>query len=106
MTESTFPQYPRLVLSKGREKSLLRRHPWVFSGAVSRLEGKANLGETIDIVDHQGKWLARGARSPASQIRARVWTFDKTESIDIAFSPAACAGRSSGATGWRKRRSG
>lgn len=52
MTESTFPQYPRLVLSKGREKSLLRRHPWVFSGAVSRLEGKANLGETIDIVDH------------------------------------------------------
>lgn len=85
MTESTFPQYPRLVLSKGREKSLLRRHPWVFSGAVSRLEGKANLGETIDIVDHQGKWLARGAWSPASQIRARVWTFDKAESIDIAF---------------------
>ncbi|EAR6915448.1 hypothetical protein EWR41_22265, partial [Salmonella enterica] len=85
MTESTFPQYPRLVLSKGREKSLLRRHPWVFSGAVSRLEGKANLGETIDIVDNQGKWLARGAWSPASQIRARVWTFDKAESIDIAF---------------------
>lgn len=85
MTESTFSQYPRLVLSKGREKSLLRRHPWVFSGAVSRLEGKANLGETIDIVDHQGKWLARGAWSPASQIRARVWTFDKAESIDIAF---------------------
>ncbi|MGQ7170956.1 acylphosphatase, partial [Escherichia sp. R-CC3] len=42
-------------------------------------------GETIDIVDHQGKWLARGAYSPASQIRARVWTFDPSESIDIAF---------------------
>lgn len=75
----------RLVLAKGREKSLLRRHPWVFSGAVARLEGKAGLGETIDIVDHQGKWLARGAYSPASQIRARVWTFDKNETIDIAF---------------------
>lgn len=75
----------RLVLAKGREKSLLRRHPWVFSGAVARMEGKANLGETIDIVDHQGKWLARGAFSPASQIRARVWTFDKNESVDIAF---------------------
>lgn len=49
------------------------------------MEGKANLGETIDIVDHQGKWLARGAYSPASQIRARVWTFDKSESIDIDF---------------------
>ena len=73
------------MLAKGREKSLLRRHPWVFSGAVARLEGKAGLGETIDIVDHQGKWLARGAYSPASQIRARVWTFDRDESIDIAF---------------------
>ncbi|EPR3206663.1 23S rRNA (cytosine(1962)-C(5))-methyltransferase RlmI [Enterobacter hormaechei] len=75
----------RLVLAKGREKSLLRRHPWVFSGAVARMEGKASLGETIDIVDHQGKWLARGAYSPASQIRARVWTFNKEEAIDIDF---------------------
>jgi 23S rRNA (cytosine1962-C5)-methyltransferase len=75
----------RLVLTKGREKSLLRRHPWVFSGAVARMEGKASLGETVDIVDSQGKWLARGAFSPASQIRARVWTFDKEEAIDIDF---------------------
>ena len=85
MTESTSARFPRLVLAKGREKSLLRRHPWVFSGAVSRMEGKARLGETIDIVDAQGKWLARGAFSPESQIRARVWTFDKNEVIDIAF---------------------
>ncbi|MGK9172750.1 23S rRNA (cytosine(1962)-C(5))-methyltransferase RlmI [Yokenella regensburgei] len=75
----------RLILTKGREKSLLRRHPWVFSGAVARMEGKASLGETVDIVDAQGKWLARGAFSPASQIRARVWTFDKNEAIDIDF---------------------
>lgn len=75
----------RLVLSKGREKSLLRRHPWIFSGAVARLEGKAGSGETVDIVDWQGRWLARGAYSPASQIRARVWTFDHEEQIDIAF---------------------
>lgn len=73
------------MLAKGREKSLLRRHPWVFSGAVARMEGKAAPGETIDIVDHQGKWLARAALSPASQIRARVWTFDPSETIDIAF---------------------
>ena len=39
------------MLAKGREKSLLRRHPWVFSGAVARMEGKASLGETIDIVE-------------------------------------------------------
>ena len=39
------------MLAKGREKSLLRRHPWIFSGAVARVEGKAALGETIDIVE-------------------------------------------------------
>jgi 23S rRNA (cytosine1962-C5)-methyltransferase len=75
----------RLFLAKGREKSLLRRHPWVFSGAVTRVEGKANSGDTIDIVDSQGKWLARGAFSPSSQIRARVWTFRQDEDIDIEF---------------------
>ncbi len=73
------------MLAKGREKSLLRRHPWIFSGGVARMEGKARSGETIDIVDHQGKWLARGAYSPSSQIRARVWTFDRNEAIDSAF---------------------
>ncbi|MGP2768003.1 23S rRNA (cytosine(1962)-C(5))-methyltransferase RlmI [Serratia marcescens] len=75
----------RLFLAKGREKSLLRRHPWVFSGAVQRVEGKALSGETIDILDSQGKWLARGAYSPESQIRARVWTFQHDEEINIDF---------------------
>ncbi|WP_148876555.1 23S rRNA (cytosine(1962)-C(5))-methyltransferase RlmI [Serratia marcescens] len=75
----------RLFLAKGREKSLLRRHPWVFSGAVQRVEGKALSGETIDILDSQGKWLARGAYSPESQIRARVWTFQQEEEINIDF---------------------
>ncbi|CUU23574.1 Ribosomal RNA large subunit methyltransferase I [Duffyella gerundensis] len=75
----------RLILAKGREKSLLRRHPWVFSGAVARMEGKAQLGETIDICDSQGKWLAKGAWSPESQIRARVWSWQADESIDIDF---------------------
>ncbi|EMH4108775.1 23S rRNA (cytosine(1962)-C(5))-methyltransferase RlmI [Serratia marcescens] len=75
----------RLFLAKGREKSLLRRHPWVFSGAVQRVEGKALSGETVDILDSQGKWLARGAYSPESQIRARVWTFQQDEEINIDF---------------------
>lgn len=75
----------RLFLAKGREKSLLRRHPWVFSGAVTRVEGNAISGETIDVCDFQGKWLARAAFSPQSQIRARVWTFDQQESVDRDF---------------------
>ncbi|UCQ12991.1 23S rRNA (cytosine(1962)-C(5))-methyltransferase RlmI [Edwardsiella tarda] len=73
------------MLAKGREKSLLRRHPWVFSGAVARIEGNAASGETLDICDHQGKWLAHAAYSPQSQIRARVWSFNRDERIDQAF---------------------
>jgi 23S rRNA (cytosine1962-C5)-methyltransferase len=75
----------RLYLAKGREKSLLRRHPWVFSGAIQRVEGNAVSGATVEIYDGQGKWLARGAYSPESQIRARVWSFKKDEEIDIDF---------------------
>lgn len=75
----------RLILAKGREKSLLRRHPWVFSGAVARMEGNASQGETVDICDSQGKWLARGAFSPQSQIRARVWSWQQEESVDVDF---------------------
>ena len=74
-----------LVLHPRREKSLRNRHPWVFSGAVARLEGGASPGETVDIVSADGLWLARGAFSPRSQIRARVWTFDREETVDAAF---------------------
>jgi 23S rRNA (cytosine1962-C5)-methyltransferase len=72
-----------LVLKKGRDKSLRRRHPWIFSGAVEKAGGKA--GETVEVVDAGKKFLARAAYSPKSQIRARVWTFDPKEEVDAAF---------------------
>ncbi len=75
----------RLVIKSGREKSLRRRHPWVFSGAVDRVEGRPGAGETVEIVDAGGAFLARGAYSPASQIRARLWTSDPNEPVDEAF---------------------
>ncbi|ELR67687.1 methyltransferase RlmI [Photobacterium marinum] len=74
-----------IYLVKGREKSLRRRHPWVFSRGIQRIEGKPSLGETVDIFDHKGEWLARGAYSPQSQIRVRVWTFNKKEAVDVDF---------------------
>src|ERR1041384_7134399 len=74
-----------LVLKKGREKSLRRRPPWLFSGAVEKLSGKAGAGDTVDIRDASGKVLGRAAYSPKSQIRARVWTFDPSEEVDAAF---------------------
>lgn len=76
---------PKVFLKKGREKSLSRRHPWVFSGALERVEGEPASGETVDVLSHAGAFLARAAYSPASQIRLRVWTFDETEPVDAAF---------------------
>lgn len=74
-----------ITLQKDREKSLLRRHPWVFSKAIDKVKGKPASGESVDILDHKGNWIARGAWSPASQIRVRVWTFDPNEQIDTEF---------------------
>ncbi|MGF1871211.1 class I SAM-dependent methyltransferase [Photobacterium indicum] len=75
-----------IYLVKGREKSLRRRHPWVFSRGIDRIEGnKPSMGETVEIYDNKGEWLARGAYSPQSQIRVRVWTFDKKEVINVDF---------------------
>jgi 23S rRNA (cytosine1962-C5)-methyltransferase len=72
-----------LVLKKGRDKSLRRRHPWLFSGAVEKGGGTA--GETLEVRDAAGKVLAHAAYSPKSQIRARVWTFDPAEAVDAGF---------------------
>jgi len=75
---------PSLILKPGREKSLLRHHPWVFSGAIDRLEGSLTSGETVDVFSSHGEFLARAAFSPSSQIRARVWSF-KDEPVNDEF---------------------
>ena len=65
-----------LVLKKGREKSLKRRHPWIFSGAIERVSGKPKAGDTVEVRAADGTVLALAAYSPKSQIRARVWSFE------------------------------
>lgn len=75
----------QIILVKGREKSLLRQHPWIFSGAIARVEGSPESGKTVDVLDHKGQWLARAAWSPSSQISARVWTFNQQQNIDCDF---------------------
>jgi 23S rRNA (cytosine1962-C5)-methyltransferase len=65
----------RLRLKSGREESVLRRHPWLFSGAVAQREGDGSDG-MAEVVSADGRSLARGAYSPGSQILARLWTFD------------------------------
>ena len=76
---------PSVILKPKRKKSLLNRHPWVFSGAIARIDGEPQPGETIDVLAGDGRWLARGAYSPHSQIRVRIWSFDQAEEIDTGF---------------------
>ncbi len=74
-----------VVIKKGREFSVLRRHPWIFSGAVARADDGIGTGETVRVSDAKGTALGFGAWSPASQIRVRMWTFDPAETVDGAF---------------------
>ena len=75
----------RIIIKKGREKSLLRRHPWVFSGAVEKICGNPVSGDTVDLFSHDGKFLARAAYSEKSQLTARCWSFNEFEDIDRSF---------------------
>ena len=73
----------------GKERSLQRRHPWVFESAIAR--GGADSGETVRVESHDGAFLAWAAFSPASKIRARAWSFVETQRIDAAFLASLCA---------------
>jgi 23S rRNA (cytosine1962-C5)-methyltransferase len=72
-----------ITLREGKERSLLRLHPWVFQGSVGT--GKADAGETVRVQAHDGRFLAWAAYSPSSMIRVRAWSFDEAERIDAAY---------------------
>ena len=76
---------PAIFLRAGREKSLLRRHPWIFSGAVERIDGAPVSGDTLIVRNAQGEFLAWAAYNASSQITARVWSWREAENIDAEF---------------------
>lgn len=76
-------------LKPGKDRSLLRRHPWVFDGAIAK--GGGDAGETVRVESAEGQFLAWGAFSPASSIRVRAWSFDETQRIDADFLRATLA---------------
>jgi 23S rRNA (cytosine1962-C5)-methyltransferase len=76
--------YPRVILKKGKEKPLLRGHPWVFSGAVAKMEGEVSPGEIGEIYSTEGKFLGIGHLNPHSQIVFRLLT-QKKEDLKIDF---------------------
>jgi len=71
-------------IKSGREKTVLNRHPWIFSGAIAQVEGQPQVGDIVNVVSHRGEFLARGAYSPHSQITVRLLTWID-EPIDRAF---------------------
>jgi 23S rRNA (cytosine1962-C5)-methyltransferase len=75
-------------LKDGKERSLLRRHPWIFDSAIAK--GGGDPGETVRVESHAGQFLAWAAFSPNSKIRARAWSFDEGQRIDAAFLAATC----------------
>lgn len=74
-----------LILKPGKERSLARRHPWVYATAVARVVGKPAAGATIAVRAADGAWLAWAAYSPESSIRARCWSFAEAEAIDAGW---------------------
>jgi len=75
----------KVLIKKDREKSLLRHHPWLFSGAIERIEGEPQLGETVELRAHDGRFLGFGAWSPKSQIAVRIWSFNPEAEINADF---------------------
>jgi 23S rRNA (cytosine1962-C5)-methyltransferase len=80
---------PTVCLQVTKDKPVRQRHPWIFSGAIERVEGAPASGDLVEVVDAQGDWLARGYYNPRSQIVVRLLTWDRDEAIDAGF--------------WRKR---
>jgi 23S rRNA (cytosine1962-C5)-methyltransferase len=74
-----------ITLKPAKDRSLVRRHPWIYANAIARIDGDPAPGATVTVRAADGRFLARASYSPHSQIRARVWSFDETEPVDHAF---------------------
>ena len=68
-----------VILRKSADKFIKRKHPWIFSGAIEKVEGNPANGETVQIFTSDKKLIGLGSFSPSSQIRVRVWTFNPDE---------------------------
>jgi 23S rRNA (cytosine1962-C5)-methyltransferase len=84
-SKSLLSTVPKISVKKGREYQLLRGHPWLFSGGISQATLKAGTGDIVDLVDINGRFVARGYYNPQCDIAVRVLTLDQSETIDGEF---------------------
>ena len=75
----------KITLKRDRERSLLRRHPWVFSGAIDKIHGDPQVGDTVSVFANDGRFLGHGAWNPVSNIRVRIWAWQEDTRIDADF---------------------
>jgi 23S rRNA (cytosine1962-C5)-methyltransferase len=75
----------QVVLKKGREKSVLNRHPWIFSGAIERIEGDSADGDVVDVWNSHARFIARGVINRRSQIVVRILSWNQDEVVDDEF---------------------
>ncbi|MCE1248962.1 MAG: class I SAM-dependent rRNA methyltransferase [Firmicutes bacterium] len=75
----------QIILKPGREKNLLKKHPWVFSGGIQKVNGDPMPGDTVTAVSSKGEFTAYCAFSPQSQIRLRVWSWNEKDKINEGF---------------------
>jgi 23S rRNA (cytosine1962-C5)-methyltransferase len=73
--------FPKIILKPGKEHSLKRFHPWVFSGAIARVEGTAHDGDIVEVCDNNGTYLATGHCADGS-ITVRVFSFEGYDGSD------------------------
>nr|HID12653.1 class I SAM-dependent rRNA methyltransferase [Anaerolineae bacterium] len=74
-----------IVLKRNRARPVLQRHPWIFSGAIERIEGEVADGDVVEVRDAGRNWLARGYLNRRSQIAVRLLTWRQDEPVDRAF---------------------
>lgn len=73
------------TIAPGRDRSIARRHPWIFSGAIASVAGDPGSGDIVRIDDDAGRFRAWASFSPQSRIRARVWSWAPADRIDASF---------------------
>lgn len=74
-----------VVLVRSRKKRLEQGHPWIYNNEIASVEGSPEPGDLVDVVNHQGRYLATGYYNPASQITVRVISYHPVETMDRAF---------------------
>ncbi len=74
-----------VILHPGKDKPVRQHHPWIFSGAIARVDGRAEPGDIVEVADATGRWLARGYFNPRSQIAVRLLAWDPDCPIDVDF---------------------